>query len=359
MAEPTSRAPVTENQRGPDPLSDPDHQSSTDPLLDDAPGDWVPDVLTGFQRRTLALPEDDLGPRVCTLVRPRPTDAPQADPDAVPVLILHGWADYFYNHALAVALQAGGYAVYALDFHRYGRSMREGDTPGWTDSLDAYDADLEAALGVIGELHPHRPVLLAHSTGGLTASWWAHRHPGRVRALVLNSPWLDMKGSAWVRTLAQAIVQPLASRDRLRMLRLPRFDLYWRTLSAQADGEWELHSRWRPRFSFEVPAAWLTAVLAVQAEVAGGLDVQEPVLCVVAGSGTRTTRYAAALAEADIVLDPAAMAQQALRLGSRITVHRVAGAMHDVFASRASVREPALAETLRWLSLYAPPASAD
>ncbi len=312
-------------------------------------GDWQPDVMDGFESKTFAVSEDDQGTNLVTIVRPV---AHVRDRDRTPVLLIHGWADYFYNEPAARAFEEAGYAFHAVDLHRYGRSLREGQTPGWTDDLASYDVDLEAAFGEIGRTYAKKPVVVAHSTGGLVASLWAHRHPGRLQALVLNSPWLEMQGSTWVRHLAKTIVDPVASRQPYAMLKLPKVDFYWRTLSAEADGEWDLHPRWRPPTSFEVPAAWLNAVLAGHAQVKAGLDIQEPVLTLVSQKGYRGAKYADAMRTADIILEPTAMAARALNLGRRVTVHRYPDALHDVFASPEVIRNEAFADVLRWLEAY-------
>ena len=143
------------------------------------------------------------------------------------------------------------------------------------------------------------------------------------------------------------------------MLTLPRIDHYWRTLSDQAEGEWDLHPLWRPPHAFEVPAAWLSAVLSGHRAVAGRLDVSVPILVLVSARGHRGTSYGEAMLTSDIVLDPDAMARRSLRLGDRVTVHRLPDALHDVFASPASVREAAGAATLTWLRAYAPPSATE
>ena len=204
-----------------------------------------------------------------------------------------------------------------------------------------------------------RPILMGHSTGGLIAALWADRNPGRLAALVLNSPWLEMQGSAGVRLLAKSIVGPVSAMKPYAVLTLPRIDHYWRTLSDQAEGEWDLHPLWRPPHAFEVPAAWLSAVLSGHRAVAGRLDVSVPILVLVSARGHRGTSYAEAMLTSDIVLDPDAMARRSLRLGNRVTVHRLPDALHDVFASPASVREAAGAATLTWLGAYAPPSASE
>ncbi|MDY6055429.1 alpha/beta hydrolase [Micrococcus sp.] len=314
---------------------------------------WRPDHLPGFEQATLASRSEGRSPRPLTVVRPQhrhPNPARRR-----PVLAVHGWSDYFYNHELAEAAEAAGYAFHAVDLPGYGRSLRPGQTPGWTDDLRRYDTDLETALAAVAREHPLPPVLLGHSTGGLVAALWADAHPGRAEAIVLNSPWLQTHGGTPVRTVLQPLLRPLARRHPHAALQLP-FDHYWRSLSAEADGEWDLHPDWRGRRAFPVPAAWLDAVLEGHRAVAHGLDVDAPVLVLASRAGHAGLRYSEAMQAADIVLNPDVVAERALRLGDRVTVHRHDGALHDVFASAEPVRRAALAETLRWLRAYAPPA---
>ncbi|KFC52015.1 hypothetical protein GY12_12000 [Micrococcus luteus] len=99
-----------------------------------------------------------------------------------------------------------------------------------------------------------------------------------------------MKGSAGARLLAKSIVGPVSAMKPYAMLTLPRIDHYWRTLSDQGEGEWDLHPLWPPA-RVEVPAAWLSAVLSGHRAVAGRLDVSVPILVLVSarGIGARPT----------------------------------------------------------------------
>ncbi|MEO8284118.1 MAG: alpha/beta hydrolase, partial [Pseudarthrobacter sp.] len=97
------------------------------------------------------LAPDDEGDVVATLVRCGPKtagDAPEDDDRAhvQVVLYLHGWADYFLQVELAEQLSARGLHFYALDLRKFGRSLREGQTPGYATNLEIYDADIGAAL---------------------------------------------------------------------------------------------------------------------------------------------------------------------------------------------------------------------
>ncbi|MEO5994575.1 MAG: alpha/beta hydrolase, partial [Arthrobacter sp.] len=198
---------------------------------------WRQDVLGArFESLELPLSSDDEGPVVATLVRharPGAGAAPTAvhSPD-VPgirapekvVLYLHGWADYFLQAELADHLVASGFHFYALDLRKFGRSLRDWQTPGYTADLAVYDEDIAAALAAIGSDIAGRtgssadPTvhLLAHSLGGLVAALWADRNPGKLGTLILNAPWLELQGSSLIRNIAMHLVEPLARTDPRR-----------------------------------------------------------------------------------------------------------------------------------------------
>ncbi|WP_454041008.1 alpha/beta hydrolase [Cellulosimicrobium sp. Marseille-Q8652] len=315
---------------------------------------WEPDVLgDGYARRTLELADDDEGAVVATLVRYAPP-APEAVRPARAVLYLHGWSDYFFQTELAALWHAQGAAFYALDLRKYGRSLRPHHTPGYADSLDVYDEDLEAALAAVHEeLGANASVMLmGHSTGGLVASLWAHRHPGRVRGLVLNSPWLELQGSSVARTVSGPAIRQLA-RFQPRAP-LPNVDpgYYARTLRDREDGAWTIDDAWRPVPSFPVRAGWLRAVIAGHAQVAGGLSIECPVLVLLAGRSLFSTRWTENMRSADIVLDVEPLARRAPHLGRVVTVVRIPGGIHDLALSAPGPRALYFAEIVRWTAAY-------
>lgn len=314
---------------------------------------WVEDVLgPAFQQRTLPLGEDEEGEVVATLVRHQPPGREGLRP-ARAVLYVHGWSDYFFQRHLAEYWTSLGAAFYALDLRKYGRSLREHQTPGYVDDLETYDADIGAALEVVAsELGAAASVLLmGHSTGGLVASLWADRHPGRVSGLVLNSPWLEMQGSATARYLAMPAVDSLA---RLNPhLELPNVDpgFYARSF-AEAGVELEVDPRWRPVPSFPVRPGWLRAIAEGHARVARGLRIEAPVLVMASARSLISPRWSRAMLAADVVLDVEAIVRRAVRLGPVVTVVRVDGGLHDLVLSPEPVRGRVFAEITRWCAVY-------
>src|SRR5256885_15553021 len=135
---------------------------------------WQPDrFLAGFEALELEFASDYDGTVVATLVRLPVPNAPRGA-----VLYVHGFSEYFFQRHMAERFAAEGYAFYALDLRKYGRSLRPHQHPNFCKSVSEYYADLDAALDVIGgEL-----LLAGHSTGGLIAS--LHAHEGAKRAQV-------------------------------------------------------------------------------------------------------------------------------------------------------------------------------
>ena len=202
----------------------------------------------------------------------------------------------------------------------------------------------------------NRPlILLGHSTGGLTLSLWAARHPGRASALVLNSPWLEFQLS---RPGREVLAPVLSWGARLNPLGpMPNVDLgfYARSVAKEQEGEWEYSHDWRPDRGFATHPAWLTAILAGHATVAEGIEVGVPVLTLLSARSTLLPRWDDAMLTTDIVLVVDAIAEQSLKLGREVSVARVDGALHDVFLSRRPARAAAYSAISRWLRGYAPP----
>ena len=123
---------------------------------------WLPDrFLPGFESLELEFPDDYDGRVLATLVRlPHGGEAPRGA-----VLFVHGFIDYFFQRHLAERFAMEGYAFYALDLRKHGRSLRPHQHPNFCKSVAEFYAEITRAIDVIGE-----PVLLAgHSTGGYRA----------------------------------------------------------------------------------------------------------------------------------------------------------------------------------------------
>ncbi|MEV0893124.1 alpha/beta hydrolase [Promicromonospora sp. NPDC050262] len=309
--------------------------------------DWTEDVLgAGFDARTLHLP----GGAEATLIRYTPEGGPVVG--RTPVLYVHGFTDYFFQRHLAEAVAGRGYPFYAVDLRGHGRSMDAwtalGRDANMINRLELYAQDLDAAAAVIAADGHTGLVLLGHSTGGLITSMYANARPDRVSALVLNSPWFDLKGSWSDRTLVTQAVYVLGRvSPRLVVSRLG--EGYGRALHVTSGGEWEYDLRWKPYAGFPVRAGWLAAIRRGHRAVGRGLSVQCPVLVCTSG---RTGSDAGEVAEqlgTDVVLDVAHMHARAPRLGTTVEIAVIEGGAHDLALSPKPAREKYLTTVLDWL----------
>ena len=311
----------------------------------------------GFEQRTLPLGADDEGEVVATLVRHLPVESlgerlfgDHRTLVDVDVLYVHGWSDYFFQTRLARFFADRGARFFALDLRKYGRSLRVGQTPGYITDLDDYDEDIGAALDVMGR-GARRLVLLGHSTGGLSLSLWASRHPGVASAVILNSPWLEFQLSG----LTRAALAPVVSlRARLHPLDVaPQVDLGFYSRAqrevADPDDPVVIDPAWRPDQTMAVYAGWFNAVLRGHARVAAGLAIDAPVCVLLSARSALPTHWSDELTRVDSVLNVDDIARAALGLGASVTVERIDGAIHDVFLSRHEARDEAYARLDRWV----------
>jgi alpha-beta hydrolase superfamily lysophospholipase len=314
--------------------------------------DTETDVLgEPYLAETIDLPDDDEGPVVATLVQRR-----AAVPTTRAVLHVHGFADYFFQTGYAEWWNERGYDFYAIDLRKYGRSIRPHQTPNYVEDLRDYFTELDVAWRRIVERDGHdRVVVSAHSTGGLVLPLWVDERGAQLEGLagmVLNSPWLDLQGSALLRTVGTAVVKQLGRRRPRREIRRKVDGLYARSLHRDHDGEWEFDLSWKPLKSWPVFAGWLAAIRHGHARLHRGLDVPCPVLVLSSGRSAVPTEMGDDVHSHDIVLDVEHIRRWATALGTHVTYVAVEGARHDVVLSLPEPRARAFDELRRWLTAY-------
>jgi alpha-beta hydrolase superfamily lysophospholipase len=309
----------------------------------------VDDILgPPYTSETIDLGEDSQGPIVTTLVK-RTTD----HPGRKAVLYVHGFNDYFFNKTYADWWVDRGYDFYALDLRRYGRSLRPYQTPNFVADIREYFDDLDAAWGRITDRDGHEHVVAtALSTGGLTLSLWADEGAPHLRGVVLNAPWLDLRGSLWLRTAGTAVVKQLGGRQPMREIPRDITTVYGQSLHRDHAGEWEYDLGLKTLESWPVYAGWLRAMRNAHSEVHAGLEIACPVLVLTSAATIHAPKLTDEVHANDIVLDVSQIRRWATALGRHVTYVGIDGAMHDVFLSREEARRKAYDELGRWLDAY-------
>jgi len=287
---------------------------------------WQPDrLLPGFESLALPAPDDYDGRVVATLVRLPAADAPRGA-----VLYVHGFIDYFFQRHMAERFAAEGYAFYALDLRKHGRSRLAQQHPCFCKDLSEYNADITRALEEIGT-----DVLLAgHSTGGLICSLYAHDGPlrDRVRALWLNSAYFDWKED-FRRKLAVAALLGRIFPFKNNPKAVP--PAYVRSLHRNWDGEWDFDLTLKPLLGFPVYFGWVRAIQVAHARVHKGLTLKMPVLSMHSDEG-------------DIILDWKQIARWSRTLGPNVAVQAYPGAFHDLVLSRREIRDAVFSQLFAW-----------
>ncbi|SKZ48313.1 lysophospholipase [Mycobacteroides abscessus subsp. abscessus] len=346
-------------------------QQSTSSVQDD-PTDrdsgWQPDgFLDHYEVRTFDLGPDPDGedPITATLVR-KPT-APAAAINGA-VLYVHGFTDYFFHEPLADHFHDRGYAFYALDLRKCGRSLLDGQTPHFVRDLAAYDLELGLALDAIADdFTADTPVLIAaHSTGGLITPLWLDRlrtaspeRHARVSGLLLNSPWLDLQGKPVLRSYpVTMVVKGLAAVRPFETLTRELSAAYGESLHVDSHGEWAYDLTKKPLGGFPVTFGFLNAVRSGQRHLHHGIDVGVPTLVLRSDATKFAKSYSPAVDAADVVLDVTQIARWSGSLGGHVTIAPIAGARHDVFLSVESARTQAYSEVDRWLDTVVDPSPA-
>jgi len=312
---------------------------------------WMPDVLAGFEQRTLQGLDLADGPVESVLVRRRCAN-PSSPPSVKAVLYIHGYVDYFFQTHLADFYNQHGLHFYALDLRRHGRAMRAEQLPNYASDIDEFLQDVDAAVQLIRrEEHIDWLLLSGHSMGGLVAALYAHRGPQRaaVNALFLNSPFLDMNLPAW----QQVLLEPLAAGvgawfPRLQLPAPP--GVYGQSLHVDQHGDWRYNTQWKPFAGFPVYAGWFRAIHRAQAEVARGLAIQCPVLVLHAQRSAWPTQWHIDATRTDVVLDVADIQRLSPGLGAQVEVRAIPDGIHELTLSKPEPRQKAFQALLDWLS---------
>ncbi|MFT4261838.1 MAG: alpha/beta hydrolase [Nocardioides sp.] len=304
-----------------------------------------------YTAETLVLTPDDEGDVFATLVK-RPAAGRGSRTRAV--LHVHGFSDYFFQKEFAEWWTKRGYDFYALDLRKYGRSLRDHQTPNYVSDLSTYFEEIDQAWERITERDGHTSVIVtAHSTGGLTMPLWAdERRPEALSAMVLNSPWFDLQGSTFLRLVGTPVIKQLGSRRPKFHIKRHVSGIYARSLHRDHEGEWEFELDLKPLTSFPVYAGWLKAIREGHDRLHAGLNVPAPVLVLSSDQSHWTVHMTEAAHTADLVLDVTQIRRWATAVGTDVTYKAIAGARHDVVLSLPDVRAHAYDVIGRWLTAW-------
>lgn len=276
-----------------------------------------------------------------------------ASPRKAAVLYIHGFNDYFYQRELAQKMDSAGYSFYAIDLHKYGRSLREGETIGELRDISEYYAELDSAIAFIKKVEGDSVplVLMGHSTGGLIACLYAaDRDNGEgIAALVLNSPFFEMNYPWPVCRLAFPVLSALGA--LLPDVGVPRGknENYDKSLLKSDYGEWEYDPKLKVRGSLPVDLGWIRAIHQGHVRIQQGLNLLSPVLVMHSGCSYREDDWSEEYTRCDGVLNVEHIRKFGANLGSSIQLEKFEGGLHDLVLSRGPIRERVYQRMFRFM----------
>ncbi|MDO4685467.1 MAG: alpha/beta hydrolase [Corynebacterium sp.] len=328
--------------------------------------DWTSDILgPEYQRRTfdLGTDPDGEGSVIATLVRHRPSSL-TLTPDTPAMVFVHGMSDYFFLNHVAEFFTSAGWAVYAIDLRKCGRSWREGQRWHHTSELKYYFPDFTVALDEVSKQH-NKIIFNGHSTGALAlVLWFDHirrTDPDRHRLItgaILNSPWFEMMYSRPKVRFGTWVYNILGKIRPEKQLHHEPVASYGRSLHHSELGDWDYNLTYKPLGGQPKNNAWLRTVLLNQRRIHhGDIECALPLLVLCSTESWLRPEFSEHVHTADGVLDVHQIRRWAHAIGGTVTVEGIAGAKHDVYLSRPEPLAAALHTSLAWATalIDAPP----
>lgn len=304
--------------------------------------------MTSIPERTRVLQcaPDSEGAVIATLVERALENA-----SAPAILYVHGFVDYFFHDHVADFFNQAGYAFYALDLRKYGRSLLPHQHPNFCASVSEYYEEISQALEIISKAGAADITLMGHSTGGLIVSLYAAEGERRdlIKRVVLNSPFLEFNESALLLKVVVPAASALGKYSPYSTMPKGLSPLYGQSLHASEKGEWQYNLEWKPIAGFPVYLGWVRAIHTAQRRLQRGLGVHLPVLLLQSDSSGSTTVWDEKSPTSDTVLNVAHMRAYGPAIGDKVTLVEIAGGMHDLYLSSPAIRTHALEVTLQWI----------
>ena len=269
------------------------------------------------------------------------------------VLYIHGFNDYFFQRELAEKMDSAGYAFYAIDLHKYGRSYREGEVMGELRDISEYYAELDSAIAFIHRLEGDSVplVLLGHSTGGLIACLYAESRDngGGIAALVLNSPFFEMNYPWFMREVGFPMMSVVG--DFFPNVPLPRSDIanYGMSIHRSAYGEWDFDTTFKVLGSLPIDFGWLHAIHKGHLGIQKGLRLNTPIFVMHSSCSYRDDEWSEEFMHCDGVLNVEDIRNYGSHLGPSVEIEEIENGLHDIFLSQKTARDGAYKKVFHFL----------
>lgn len=269
--------------------------------------------------------------------------------DRKSVLYLHGYVDYFFHPHLGEKFNQNNFDFFALDLRKHGRSLMKHQHPNYCRNIEEYFEEISIAIRMIKS--GIKPVfLLAHSTGGLTASCYMNygKEKDLINGLILNSPFLDFNQSKIEKSLSQFLAKLISKFSNYAKIEGALSPAYAQSVHKDHYGEWEFNLDWKPIKGFPTYFKWIDAIARAQKRLKKS-NIQVPTLIMHSSGSVKTKKYSKEAMNNDIVLNIEDIKRVGEKLGDKVTMMQIDNAQHDIFLSPKPVRDIGFDKMFSWL----------
>jgi alpha-beta hydrolase superfamily lysophospholipase len=266
------------------------------------------------------------------------------------VLYLHGYIDYFFHPHLGEKFNQNNFDFFALDLRKHGRSLMQHQHPNYCKDIEEYFEEISISIRKI-KSESNSVFLLAHSTGGLTASCYMNDGKERslIEGLILNSPFLDFNLSKIEKSLSQFVARLINKVSDYAKIEGALSPAYAQSVHKNYYGSWDFNLDWKPIKGFPTYFKWLVAIARAQKKLEKSY-IQVPTLIMHSSGSIKTKKYSKKAMTHDIVLNIKDIKRVGEKLGDRVTLLEIENAQHDIFLSPKPVREVGFNKMFAWLS---------
>lgn len=266
------------------------------------------------------------------------------------VLYLHGYVDYFFHPHLGEKFNKNNFDFYALDLRKHGRSLMQHQHPNYCRDIEEYFEEISISIRKI-KSESNSVFLLAHSTGGLTASCYMNtgKERGLIDGLILNSPFLDFNQSKIEKSISQFVAKLIAKVSNYAKLEGTISPVYAQSVHKDYYGSWDFNLDWKPIKGFPTYFKWIVAIARAQKSLEKS-NIQTPILIMHSSGSIKAKKYLKEAMANDIVLNIEDIKRVGEKLGDRVAILKIDNAQHDIFLSPRAVREVGFDKMFSWLT---------
>lgn len=312
---------------------------------------YQPDVLgNDFEQLTLQFPDDYEGKVTATLIKKNNNIT-----SSKAVLYLHGFNDYFFQEEMAKTFEENNINFYALDLRKYGRSLLPHQKLNNLRDLKEYDAEIMEALKII-EVSGNDTILLAgHSTGGLTATYFAARHPTIkiIKAVFVNCPFFQFNVSSLELAFGIPLLSSLAKYFPNFKINPGLSDLYGKSLHKSEQGFYSYNLKWKPVHVPNINLSFIKAIHQAQLFIQQGCEIKMPLLVMHSDKSSKPKILNEEVFKTDIVLNVAHINKYAQKIEGPVSIVAIPNGIHDLLLSAAPVKEIVYEKIFAWLKSIA------